>query len=134
MKPWLPSAVTEDILTLTPKAKGSANITVTATDLAGASAELKFRVSVTSGPAPGQAVSALDRNGESMGDALGFSLSEAFGATVDVTVYDAAARKIYGGSVTLDTNGAGSVDAAASSTAPIRSLSYTGIRRSRHRS
>ena len=48
-----------------------------------------------------------------MGDALGFSLSEASGATVDVTVYDAAARKIYGGSVTLDTNGAGSVDAAA---------------------
>ena len=106
-------SVAEDILTLTPKAKGSANITVTATDLAGASAELKFRVSVTSGPAPGQAVSALTVTENPVGDALGFSLSEASGATVDVTVYDAAARKIYGGSVTLDTNGAGSVDAAA---------------------
>ena len=106
-------SVAEDILTLTPKAKGSANITVTATDLAGASAELKFRVSVTSGPAPGQAVSALPVTENPVGDALGFSLSEASGATVDVTVYDAAARKIYGGSVTLDTNGAGSVDAAA---------------------
>ena len=106
-------SVAEDILTLTPKAKGSANITVTATDLAGASAELKFRVSVTSGPAPGQAVSALTVTENPVGDALGFSLSEASGATVDVTVYDVAARKIYGGSVTLDTNGAGSVDAAA---------------------
>ena len=108
-------SVAEDILTLTPKAKGSANITVTATDLAGASAELKFRVSVTSGPAPGQAVSALTVTENPVGDALGFSLSEASGATVDVTVYDAAARKIYGGGVTLDTNGAGSVDAAAGS-------------------
>src|SRR5699024_9449213 len=89
--------VAENVLTVTPKAKGSASITVTATDLAGATAELKFKVSVLSGPEPGQAVSALSITPNPVDDVLVFSLSEAGGADVAATVYDAAARTVWSG-------------------------------------
>ncbi len=105
--------VAENVLTVTPKAKGSASITVTATDLAGATAELKFKVSVLSGPEPGQAVSALSITPNPVDDVLVFSLSEAGGADVAATVYDAAARTVWSGNVTLDANGGGTVDASS---------------------
>ncbi len=107
------TSVAEGVLTLTPKARGAANITVRATDLAGEWAELKFRISVVNGPAPGQAASTLAIASNPVGNELGFTLSGASGATVKATVYDAAARKVWSGDLVLDDKGAGTIAAAA---------------------
>lgn len=60
-------SVAEDILTLTPKAKGSANITVTATDLAGASAEPEVPSVGNQRTCTGPGRIRPDRNGEPRG-------------------------------------------------------------------
>lgn len=105
--------IADGILTLVPRAKGTCYITVKATDLAGESVEDRFRVSVLKGPEPGKVTVSLSLYPNPAEAVLNISLAELKGATVDVTVYDSAARKVASRQVAIGSEGVGSMDVSS---------------------
>lgn len=100
-------------LVVTPTAKGKSYITVTATDLAGASVNTSFNVTVLSGPVVPPDPTEPTVGGDVMiypnpvDSDLNFELSDVNSRSVEITIYDAASRKLMTQSVAIGANGKG---------------------------
>lgn len=105
--------ISEGILTLVPKAKGSTYVTVKATDLAGESVEDRFRVTVLKGTTPGTVTATMSLYPNPADAILYISSAELKNTNVDVTVYDAAARKVVSQQVAVSSDGVGSLDVSS---------------------
>lgn len=99
----------EGILYVNPRSKGTTSVAIVATDIAGASVETSFNVSVLSGSAPIPDASGVVLDMNPVEDILGFSVSGASAATVEITIFDAAARTAAKESVALDNSGKGEI-------------------------
>ena len=99
----------EGILYVNPRSKGTTSVAIVATDIAGASVETSFNVSVLSGSAPIPDASGVVLDMNPVEDILGFSVSGASAATVEITIFDAAARTVANESVALDNSGKGEI-------------------------
>lgn len=104
------ASIAEGVLVVEPVGEGTADITVTATDLAGESARSVLTVRVGNVPAAG---GALQIAPNPAGDMLNMSLLSAAGTSVEAVVYDAAARKVLSGTVAFSENGTGVLDVSA---------------------
>lgn len=113
------------VLTINPKARGTASVTVRATDLAGESVEMTFRVTVSSGPEPGSATMGLSiMSANLVEEVLTFNVTEVSGSEVEIAVYDAAARKVYSGTVSI-VNGDGTWEGVATLSPGVYTLRVT---------
>lgn len=99
-------------LVVTPMAKGTTMITVTATDIAGESAKVVFNVTVQTG-SEAQVGGAVMIYPSTVASDLAFELSEIKSANVEIVLYDSAARKVMSKTVAVDALGKGTVSVAA---------------------
>lgn len=98
------AAVQEGRLVLLPVGKGTGRVTVTATDLDGEGVQSVLTVTVLNGPEPAAPAEGLRLSPNPAGDELGIAAGVR-DAEVEVTVYDAAARRVIAGTVALDSRG-----------------------------
>lgn len=103
----------ENVLYVNPRSKGTTSVYIVATDIAGASLETSFNVSVLSGSAPAPDASGVALDANPVEDTLGFTVSGASAATVEVTIFDAAARTAAKEMIALDDSGKGEMTVAA---------------------
>ena len=103
------AAVQEGRLVLLPVGKGTGRVTVTATDLDGEGVQSVLTVTVLNGPEPAEG---LRLSPNPAGDELGIAAGVR-DAEVEVTVYDAAARRVIVGTVALDSRGYGTLNVSA---------------------
>ena len=87
------AAVQEGRLVLLPVGKGTGRVTVTATDLDGEGVQSVLTVTVLNGPEPAAPAEGLRLSPNPAGDELGIAAGVR-DAEVEVTVYDAAARRL----------------------------------------
>lgn len=95
-------------LVLTPLSKGVALLNITATDLAGESIALSFKVTVVSGPAAGGSAAIVVYPNPAE-DVLNLRVSDMAGANATVLVFDAGTRKVLEKGVVLDARGEGAL-------------------------
>lgn len=93
-----------------PIAEGTASVTVTATDLAGESAQSVLTVQVGSVPA-GDGGLLIAPN--PVGETLSMHFAAAAGVGAEAVIYDAAARRVLSENVEFDGNGTGTLDVSA---------------------
>ena len=105
-------AVQEGRLVLLPVGKGTGRVTVTATDLDGEGVQSVLTVTVLNGPEPAAPAEGLRLSPNPAGDELGIAAGVR-DAEVEVTVYDAAARRVIAGTVALDSRGYGTLNVSA---------------------
>ena len=103
------AAVQEGRLVLLPVGKGTGRVTVTATDLDGEGVQSVLTVTVLNGPEPAAPAEGLRLSPNPAGDELGIAAGVR-DAEVEVTVYDAAARRVIAGTVALDSRGYGTLN------------------------
>ena len=89
-------AVSGSVLTLTPKASGTAAVTVRATNAAGGYAELTFNVTVNLG-----AKTSMSLYPNPASDQLNISLTTTYNGSADARIYDSAARLVWEGDLTI---------------------------------
>ena len=106
------AAVQEGRLVLLPVGKGTGRVTVTATDLDGEGVQSVLTVTVLNGPEPAAPAEGLRLSPNPAGDELGIAAGVR-DAEVEVTVYDAAARRVIAGTVALDSRGYGTLNVSA---------------------
>ena len=106
------AAVQEGRLVLRPVGKGTGRVTVTATDLDGEGVQSVLTVTVLNGPEPAAPAEGLRLSPNPAGDELGIAAGVR-DAEVEVTVYDAAARRVIVGTVALDSRGYGTLNVSA---------------------
>ena len=106
------AAVQEGRLVLLPVGKGTGRVTVTATDLDGEGVQSVLTVTVLNGPEPAAPAEGLRLSPNPAGDELGIAAGVR-DAEVEVTVYDAAARRVIVGTVALDSRGYGTLNVSA---------------------
>lgn len=106
------AAVQEGRLVLLPVGKGTGRVTVTATDLDGEGVQSVLTVTVLNGPEPAAPAEGLRLSPNPAGDELGIAAGVR-DAEVEVTVYDAAARRLIVGTVALDSRGYGTLNVSA---------------------
>ena len=106
------AAVQEGRLVLLPVGKGTGRVTVTATDLDGEGVQSVLTVTVLNGPEPAAPADGLRLSPNPAGDELGIAAGVR-DAEVEVTVYDAAARRVIAGTVALDSRGYGTLNVSA---------------------
>ena len=106
------AAVQEGRLVLLPVGKGTGRVTVTATDLDGEGVQSVLTVTVLNGPEPAAPAEGLRLSPNPAGDELGIAAGVR-DAEVEVTVYDAAARRVIAGPVALDSRGYGTLNVSA---------------------
>ena len=106
------AAVQEGRLVLLPVGKGTGRVTVTATDLDGEGVQSVLTVTVLNGPEPAGPAEGLRLSPNPAGDELGIAAGVR-DAEVEVTVYDAAARRVIVGTVALDSRGYGTLNVSA---------------------
>ena len=106
------AAVQEGRLVLLPVGKGTGRVTVTATDLDGEGVQSVLTVTVLNGPEPAAPAEGLRLSPDPAGDELGIAAGVR-DAEVEVTVYDAAARRVIAGTVALDSRGYGTLNVSA---------------------
>ena len=106
------AAVQEGRLGLLPVGKGTGRVTVTATDLDGEGVQSVLTVTVLNGPEPAAPAEGLRLSPNPAGDELGIAAGVR-DAEVEVTVYDAAARRVIAGTVALDSRGYGTLNVSA---------------------
>ena len=106
------AAVQEGRLVLLPVGKGTGRVTVTATDLDGEGVQSVLTVPVLNGPEPAAPAEGLRLSPNPAGDELGIAAGVR-DAEVEVTVYDAAARRVIVGTVALDSRGYGTLNVSA---------------------
>ena len=106
------AAVQEGRLVLLPVGKGTGRVTVTATDLDGEGVQSVLTVTVLNGPEPAAPAEGLRLSPNPAGDELGLAAGVR-DAEVEVTVYDAAARRVIVGTVALDSRGYGTLNVSA---------------------
>ena len=106
------AAVQEGRLELLPVGKGTGRVTVTATDLDGEGVQSVLTVTVLNGPEPAAPAEGLRLSPNPAGDELGIAAGVR-DAEVEVTVYDAAARRVIAGTVALDSRGYGTLNVSA---------------------
>ena len=106
------AAVQEGRLVLLPVGKGTGRVTVTATDLDGEGVQSVLTVTVLNGPEPAAPAEGLRLSPNPAGDDLGLAAGVR-DAEVEVTVYDAAARRVIVGTVALDSRGYGTLNVSA---------------------
>ena len=106
------AAVQEGRLVLLPVGKGTGRMTVTATDLDGEGVQSVLTVTVLNGPEPAAPAEGLRLSPNPAGDELGIAAGVR-DAEVEVTVYDAAARRVIVGTVALDSRGYGTLNVSA---------------------
>ena len=106
------AAVQEGRLVLLPVGKGTGRVTVTATDLDGEGVQSVLTVTVLNGPEPAAPAEGLRLSPNPAGDGLGIAAGVR-DAEVEVTVYDAAARRVIAGTVALDSRGYGTLNVSA---------------------
>ena len=106
------AAVQEGRLVLLPVGKGTGRVTVTATDLDGEGVQSVLTVTVLNGPEPAAPAEGLRLSPNPAGDELGIAAGVRV-AEVEVTVYDAAARRVIAGTVALDSRGYGTLNVSA---------------------
>ena len=106
------AAVQEGRLVLLPVGKGTGRVTVTATDLDGEGVQSVLTVTVLNGPDPAAPAEGLRLSPNPAGDELGIAAGVR-DAEVEVTVYDAAARRVIVGTVALDSRGYGTLNVSA---------------------
>ena len=102
--------VEEGSLVVEPIAEGTASVTVTATDLAGESAQSVLTVQVGSVPA-GDGGLLIAPN--PVGETLSMHFAAAAGVGAEAVIYDAAARRVLSENVEFDGNGTGTLDVSA---------------------
>ena len=102
--------VEEGNLVVEPITEGTASVTVTATDLAGESAQSVLTVQVGSVPA-GEGGLLIAPN--PVGETLSMNFATAAGAGAETVIYDAAARRVLSENVEFDGNGTGTLDVSA---------------------
>ncbi len=90
------TAVSGSVLTLTPKASGTAAVTVRATNAAGGYAELTFNVTVNLG-----AKTSMSLYPNPASDQLNISLTTTYNGSADARIYDSAARLVWEGDLTI---------------------------------
>ena len=106
------AVVQEGRLVLLPVDKGTGRVTVTATDLDGEGVQSVLTVTVLNGPEPAAPAEGLRLSPNPAGDELGITAGVR-DAEAEVTVYDAAARRVLAGAVALDSRGCGTLDVSA---------------------
>ena len=106
------AAVQEGRLVLLPVGKGTGRVTVTATDLDGEGVQSVLTVTVLNGPEPAAPAEGLRLSPNPAGDELGITAGVR-DTEAEVTVYDAAARRVLAGAVALDSRGCGTLDVSA---------------------
>ena len=106
------AVVQEGRLVLLPVGKGTGRVTVTATDLDGEGVQSVLTVTVLNGPEPAAPAEGLRLSPNPAGDELGITAGVR-DAEAEVTVYDAAARRVLAGAVALDSRGCGTLDVSA---------------------
>ena len=106
------AAVQEGRLVLLPVGKGTGRVTVTATDLDGEGVQSVLTVTVLNGPEPAAPAEGLRLSPNPAGNELGIAAGVR-DAEVEVTVYDAAARRVIAGTVALDSRGYGTLNVSA---------------------
>ena len=106
------AAVQEGRLVLLPVGKGTGRVTVTATDLDGEGVQSVLTVTVLNGPEPAAPAEGLRLSPNPAGDELGIAAGVR-NAEVEVTVYDAAVRRVIAGTVALDSRGYGTLNVSA---------------------
>ena len=106
------AAVQEGRLVLLPVGTGTGRVTVTATDLDGEGVQSVLTVTVLNGPEPAAPAEGLRLSPNPAGDELGIAAGVR-DAEVEVTVYDAAARRVIAGTVALDSRGYGTLNVSA---------------------
>ena len=106
------AAVQEGRLVLLPVGKGTGHVTVTATDLDGEGVQSVLTVTVLNGPEPAAPAEGLRLSPNPAGDELGIAAGVR-DAEVEVTVYDAAARRVIAGTVALDSRWYGTLNVSA---------------------
>ena len=106
------AAVQEGRLVLLPVGKGTGRVTVTATDLDGEGVQSVLTVTVLNGLEPAAPAEGLRLSPNPAGDELGIAAGVR-DAEVEVTVYDAAARRVIVGTVALDSRGYGTLNVSA---------------------
>ena len=106
------AAVQEGRLVLLPVGKGTGRVTVTATDLDGEGVQSVLTVTVLNGPEPAAPAEGLRLSPNPAGDELGIAAGVR-DAEVEVTVYNAAARRVIAGTVALDSRGYGTLNVSA---------------------
>ena len=102
--------VEEGSLVVEPIAEGTASVTVTATDLAGESAQSVLTVQVGSVPA-GDGGLLIAPN--PVGETLSMHFAAAAGVGAEAVIYDAATRRVLSENVEFDGNGTGTLDVSA---------------------
>ena len=103
------ATVEEGVLTVEPLAEGTASVTVTATDLAGETAQSVMTVSVGNVPTGG----GLQVAPNPAGEVLDISFAAAAGTRAEAAVYDSAARKVLSATIAFGDSGTGTLDVAS---------------------
>ena len=107
-----------NVLVLEPLARGTANVTVLATDLDGEVAQSAMTVIIENGPDPSDkpdepSVEGFALYPNPVADLLQVHLGQAAGDSMEFAVYDAAARKVIGGHLDFDAQGVAELDVSA---------------------
>lgn len=107
-----------NVLVLEPLARGTANVTVLATDLDGEVAQSAMTVIIENGPDPSDkpdepSVEGFALYPNPVADLLHVHLGQAAGDSMEFAVYDAAARKVIGGHLDFDAQGVAELDVSA---------------------